>query len=122
MHTPTNSVACCLPHTHKLTHCFFLLFFVDLHFASAIRTISLELQLKLIFIELLCFLVYSFRSLLASLFVVIVVVVVCLPGIENSLRPLDIAPYDLLSKLSIALIIVAGTGTAVTETRTNHTS
>jgi len=31
----------------------------------------------------------------------------CLPGIENSLRPFEMAPYDLLSKLSIALIIVA---------------
>lgn len=47
---------------------------------------------------------------------VVVVVVVCLPGIENSLRPLDIAPYDLLSKLSIALIIVAGTGTGTAIT------
>lgn len=65
---------------------------------------------------------FTHSPLSAAAGVEIIVVLVCLPGIENSLRPLDIAPYDLLSKLSIALIIVAGTGTAYTETRANRTS
>jgi len=111
MHTPTrtSSVACCfqlLKSGKRHTH------FIFQHFAFDIRTISLQLQLKLIFIELLCFLVYSFAHW-RRLFVV-----VCLPGIENSLRPLEIAPYDLLSKLSIALIIVAGT--EITHAHTMH--
>lgn len=61
MHTPTNSaslVACVATHTLTL----FCVLLFSCRFAF-LRTISLELQLKLIFIELLCFLVYSFSSL-----------------------------------------------------------